>query len=65
MHKDPAKRKERLYSIIGLLVGVGLLVAGIIGVITSRIDANEYKNTTDIRKVEAVIEEISSKDERP
>ena len=45
-------------------MGIGLLVGGIIGVIASRIDANEYKNTADIRKVEAVIEEISSKDEK-
>lgn len=64
MHKDPVKRKERLYSLIGLIVGIGLLVGGIIGVIASRIDANEYANTDDIRKVEAVIEEISSKDEK-
>ena len=26
MHKDPVKRKERLYSLIGLIVGIGLLV---------------------------------------
>lgn len=64
MHKDPVKRKERLYSLIGLIVGIGLLVGGIIGVIASRIDANEYANTDDIQKVEAVIEEISSKDEK-
>ena len=55
MHKDPVKRKERLYSLIGLIVGIGLLVGGIIGVIASRIDANEYANTDD---------EISSKDEK-
>ncbi len=64
MSKDPVKRKKSWHSVIGLLVGSGLLTVGIIGIVTSRIDASEYKNTSDIRKVEAVIEEISRRDEK-
>ena len=45
-------------------MGIGLLVGGIIGVIVSRIHADEYANTDDIRTVEAVIEEISRTNEK-
>ena len=43
-----------------LLAGVALIAAGIIGIISSRTDSREYKNSTDIRKIPAVIIDFST-----
>ena len=48
------------YSVLFLLLGLGLIAAGIIGIITSRADSREYKNSTDIRKIPAVIIDFST-----
>ena len=66
MRKDSAKRKVSVSSIIGLLVGIGFITVGIYNIVTSRIDAKEYRNTTDIRMVSALVEEchrMEKKDE--
>ena len=43
-----------------LLAGIGLIAAGIIGIISSRTDSREYKNSTDIQKISAVIDDFST-----
>ena len=58
------KPKKDIYSILALLVGVALIAAGIIGIISSRTDSREYKSSTDIRKISAVIVDFSTKDEK-
>lgn len=62
--KDPEKKKDNIYSILALLMGISLIAAGIIGIILSRTEGNEYKNSTDIRKVDAVIDEFSTKEDK-
>ena len=60
---DPvmSKRKKDIkMTIFIMVVGIGLIVAGIIGIITSRTDSREYKNSTDIRKISAVIDDFST-----
>ena len=49
---DPvmSKKKDIKMTIFIMVAGIGLIVAGIIGIITSRTDSREYKNSTDIRK---------------
>ena len=64
MTEKPEKRKIDKYSVMALLVGIALIAAGIIGIITSRTESREYKNSTDIRKVEAVIDEFSTNDDK-
>ena len=56
MKKDSAKRKIAPSSIIALLLGIMFIAVGIFNIVTSRIDAKEYQNTTDIRTVEALVE---------
>ena len=63
MAKDPKSRKNRRYSVLILLLGLGLIAAGIIGIITSRSDSIAYKNSTDIRKVDAVINAFSTRED--
>ena len=63
MAKDPESRKNRRYSVLILLLGLGLIAAGIIGIITSRADSIAYKNSTDIRKVDAVINAFSTRED--
>ena len=60
---DPvmSKRKKDIkMTIFIMVVGIGLIVAGIIGIITSRTDSREYKSSTDIRKISAVIDDFST-----
>lgn len=64
MTEKPKKKKKDIYSVLLLLAGIGLIVAGIIGIITSRTDSREYKNSTDIRKISAVIDDFSTQDDK-
>ena len=60
-----SKRKEDIKMTIFIMVaGIGLIIAGVIGIVTSRIDSREYKNSTDIRKISAVIVDFSTKDDK-
>ena len=54
------RNKDIKMTIFIMVVGIGLIVAGIIGIITSRADSREYKNSTDIRKISAVIDDFST-----
>ena len=57
--------KSRACLIIFIIVaGIGLIVAGVIGIVTSRIDSREYKSSTDIRKISAVIVDFSTQDDK-
>ena len=60
MTEKPKKKKKDIYSVLLLLAGIGLIAAGIIGIITSRTASKEYKNSTDIQKISAVIDDIST-----
>ena len=64
MTKDRESRENRRYSVLFMLLGLGLIVAGIIGMISSRTDSREYKNSTDIRKISAVIADLSTHDSK-
>ena len=60
-----SKRKEDIKMTIFIMVaGIGLIIAGVIGIVTSRIDSREYKNSADIRKIPAVIVDFSTKDDK-
>ena len=64
---DPvmSKRKKDIKMTIFIMVaGIGLIVAGVIGIVTSRIDSREYKSSTDIRKISAVIVDFSTQDDQ-
>lgn len=64
---DPVMRKRNKdikMTIFIMVAGIGLIVAGVIGIVTSRIDSREYKNSTDIRKISAVIVDFSTQDEK-
>ena len=54
------RNKDIKMTIFIMVAGIGLIVAGIIGIITSRADSREYKNSTDIQKVPAVIIDFST-----
>ena len=60
MTEKPKKKKKDIYSVLLLLAGIGLITAGIIGIISSRTDSREYKNSTDIQKISAVIDDFST-----
>ena len=64
MTKDPENKKNSIYSVLALFVGIALIAAGIIGIISSRTESKEYKNSTDIRKVDAVIDMFSTHDDK-
>ena len=64
MTEKPKKKKKDIYSVLLLLAGIGLITAGIIGIISSRTDSREYKNSTDIRKISAVIVDFSTNDSK-
>lgn len=64
MTKNPENKKNSIYSVLALFVGIGLIAAGIIGIISSRTESKEYKNSTDIRKVDAVIDMFSTHDDK-
>lgn len=62
-----SKRKEKKdikMTIFIMVAGVVLIVAGVIGIVTSRIDSREYKSSTDIRKISAVIVDFSTQDDK-
>ena len=64
---DPvmSKRKKDIkMTIFIMVVGIGLIVAGIIGIILSRTDSREYKNSTDIQKIPAAIVDFSTHDSK-
>ena len=58
------RNKDIKMTIFIMVVGIGLIVAGIIGIITSRAESREYKNSTDIRKISAVIVDFSTQDDK-
>ena len=58
------RNKDIKMTIFIMVVGISLIVAGIIGIITSRADSREYKNSTDIQKVPAVIVDFSTNDSK-
>ena len=58
------RNKDIKMTIFIMVAGIGLIVAGVIGIVTSRIDSREYKSSTDIRKISAVIVDFSTKDEK-
>lgn len=49
------KKKDIKIILLGILVGLVVCGAGIYGVVSSRIASHEYKNSTDIREVSAVV----------
>ena len=58
-----SKRKEKediKMTIFIMVAGISLIVAGVFGIVTSRIDSREYKNSTNIQKVPAVIIDFST-----
>ena len=60
-----SKRKKDIKMTIFIMVaGIGLIVAGVIGIVISRIDSREYKSSTDIRKISAVIVDFSTQDDK-
>ena len=58
------RNKDIKMTIFIMVAGIGLIVAGVIGIVTSRIDSREYKNSTDIRKISAVIVDFSTQDDK-
>lgn len=56
MKRDQNDKKENLNCLIGVFFGIGLVIAGVLIIVFSRIDAIEYKNSSDIRTVSAVVE---------
>jgi len=58
------RNKDIKMTIFIMVAGISLIVAGVIGIVTSRIDSREYKNSTDIRKISAVIVDFSTKDDK-
>lgn len=62
-----SKRKEKKdikMTIFIMVAGVGLIVVGIYGVVSSRIESRDYKSSTDIRKISAVIVDFSTQDDK-
>lgn len=53
-------KKDIKMTIFIMVVGVSLIVVGIYGVVSSRIESRDYKNSTDIRKIPAVIIDFST-----
>lgn len=58
------EKKDKFYTVLAFLLGVGLFVAGILGVVLSLSSAEDYSNATDIRKVDAVIESVSTHEKK-
>ena len=58
------RNKDIKMTIFIMVAGIGLIVAGVIGIVTSRIDSREYKSSTDIRKISAVIVDFSTQDDK-
>ena len=62
--KNSSKKGDIKISLLGLLIGISLIVAGVYGIVSNKIENQEYKNSTDIRTVNAVVEECRRKDEK-
>ena len=45
-----------------MVIGLGLMICGVAGIVTSRMASHAYQNSPDIRYVDAVIDKITSKD---
>ena len=58
------RNKDIKMTIFIMVIGIGLMVAGVFGIVTSRIDSREYKNSTDIQKIPAVIVDFSTNDSK-
>ena len=58
------RNKDIKMTIFIMVAGIGLIIAGVIGIVTSRIDSREYKNSADIRKIPAVIVDFSTQDDK-
>ena len=56
------EKKDIKMTIFIIVAGIALMVAGIYGVVSSRIESRDYKNSTDIRKLSAVIDDFSTND---
>ena len=56
------EKKDIKMTIFIIVAGIALMVAGIYGVVSSRIESRDYKNSTDIRKLSAVIDDFSTSD---
>ena len=54
------RNKDIKMTIFIMVTGIGLINEGVIGIVTSRINSREYKNSTDIQKVPAVIIDLST-----
>ena len=60
-----SKRKENIKMTIFIMVaGIALMVLGVFGIVTSRIEKKEYAASTDILKVSAVIVDFSTHDSK-
>lgn len=58
------EKKDIKMTIFIIVVGASLIVVGIYGVVSSRIESRDYKNSTDIRKISAVIVDFSTQDDK-
>ena len=58
------RKKDTKMTIFIMVAGICLIVAGVIGMVTSRIDSREYKNSTDIQKIPAAIVDFSTHDSK-
>ena len=56
------EKKDIKMTIFIIVVGIALMVAGVFGIVTSRIESRDYKNSTDIQKIYAVIDDFSTSD---
>lgn len=54
------EKKDIKMTIFIIVCGVSLVVAGIYGIVSSRIESRDYKNSTDIQKIPAVIIDFST-----
>ena len=58
------EKKDIKMTIFIIVCGVSLIVAGIYGIVSSRIESRDYKNSTDIQKIPAVIVDFSTQDDK-
>lgn len=57
MNEKPNPPKKDIYSYLALLLCFALFVAGVCGIVSSRTASHEYKNSDDVRKVSAVVQD--------
>ena len=58
------RKKDIKMTVFIMVVGISLMVAGVFGIVTSRIDSREYKSSTYIQKIPAVIVDFSTHDSK-